>query len=116
MNNLSILIVVNRNSIIPHYRLALYYWQVTQVLEGGDEYAKRQSRLLQYGFSLGDLGEGAPKNVWRAVEAVPQFRVQPGLRRRHCFGRQDVPIVKQVHWLHTLQKFRYLTNYTQYLP
>ena len=77
---------------------------MTQVLERVDEYAEGQSRLLQDGFSLGDLGEGAAENVRRAVEAVPQFRVQPGLRYRHCFGGQDVPIVKQVHRLHSLQK------------
>ena len=69
-----------------------------------DEYAKRQPRLLQDGLSLGDFVEGAAENVRGAVEAVPQFRVQPGLLYRHCFGRQDMPIVKQVHWLHSLQK------------
>ena len=83
---------------------------MTQVLERVDEYAEGQSRLLQDGFSLGDLGEGATENVRRAVKAVPQFRVQPGLRYGHCFGGQDVPIVKQVHRLHSLQK-RHLAHF-----
>ena len=77
---------------------------MTQVLEGVDEYAEGQSRLLQDGFGLGDLGEGAAENVGRAVDAVPQLRVQLGLRRRHRLGGQNVPIVKQVHRFHSLQR------------
>ena len=83
---------------------------MTQVLEGVDEYAEGQSRLLQDGFGLGDLGEGAAENVGRAVDAVPQLRVQLGLRRRHRLGGQNVPIVKQVHRFHSLQ--RSLSFYT----
>ena len=75
---------------------------MTQVLEGVDEYAEGQSRLLQDGFGLGDLGEGAAENVGRAVDVVPQLRVQLGLRRRHRLGGQNVPIVKQVHRFHSL--------------
>ena len=76
---------------------------MTQVLEGVDEYAEGQSRLFQDGFGLGDLGEGAAENVGRAVDVVPQLRVQLGLRRRHRLGGQNVPIVKQVHRFHSLQ-------------
>ena len=88
----------------PDYCLALYDRQVAEVLERVDQDAERQPRLLKDGLGLGDFGQGAAENVRRAVDVVPQFGVQPRLWHRHRFAGQDVPVVKQVDGLHSLQK------------
>lgn len=80
-----------------------------------NDYAERQTRLLQQRIALRDFCQRAAHNAGIAVDGLVELIVQHNFRRRKRCRRQYMPVLHQINGILAPQTTETLLRYAQRL-